>query len=250
MGVCVLSQVIAFVSGKGGTGKTSLCAAVATILSKQGHRVLCIDGDVGLRNLDIFLGLSQQNVLSFSDICRGDYPLSAAFVHPGFPNLSFLTAPANGSADELSQPSFEELLAQARSWFDFILLDGPAGLGQGMAAIATAADRCILTALPDPASIRCAERTGQELEKLGCKKVHLVVNRVYRDLLKALGMNIDDVMDEVGLPLLGIIPTDPNISIAAAKGKPLVQYSHLGAVPAYKRIAKRLQGQPVPVANR
>lgn len=250
MGVYILGEVIAFVSGKGGTGKSSLCAAVATSLAKDGCRVLCIDADVGLRNLDIFLGLSQNNTLSLLDICVGYYPLSAALVHPQFPCLSFLTAPANGSIGDIPLEKLEELLEAARFQFDYILLDGPAGLGEGMQTVVKFCDRCILTTIPDPASIRCAERAGQELEKMGVKNVRLVVNRVYHSLMKALGMDIDDVMDTVGLPLLGIVPSDPDVSFAAAKGKPIIQYSHTGAAAAYKRIAKRIQGKPVPVANR
>lgn len=246
----ILGEVIAFLSGKGGTGKTSLCAAVATILAQQGRRILCIDGDVGLRNTDIFLGLSQNDALSFLDICRGDYPLSAALVHPQYPCLSFLTAPANGTASDIPLSRFEMLLQQARRQFDFVLLDGPAGIGDGMAAMAKFADRCILVTLPDPASIRNADRAGQELEKLDAKNVKLVVNRVYNDLMKALDMNIDDVMDAVGLPLLGVVPSDPNVNFAASKGKPIIQYSRFGACAAYRRIAKRIQGMPVPVANR
>lgn len=248
--MCGLGEVIAFVSGKGGTGKTSLCAALATILAKSGQRVLCIDGDVGLRNLDIFLGLPQAEALSFQEVCRGDYSIRSAFVHPHYPNLSFLTAPANGSAADISSRQFRDMLALAEKEYQFILLDGPSGIGPGMELMATAAHRCILTALPDPASIRNAERAGQELEKMGCTNIRLVVNRVFNDLLKALDMNIDDVMDAVGLPLLGVVPSDPNISLAAAKGKPIIEYSRLGATAAYKRIAKRIQGHSVPVANR
>lgn len=245
-----MGEIITFVSGKGGTGKTSLCAAIGTMLAKNGKKVLCIDGDVGLRNLDIFLGIPQAEALSFLDICVGYYPLSAAFVHPQFPSLLFLTSPANASIDDIPLDKFTEILEAARWQFDYILLDGPAGIGSAMKAMAKPADLCILTTLPDPASIRCAERAGQELEKLGCKNVRLVVNRVYNDLMKALNMNIDDVMDQVGLPLLGIVPSDPNINFAAAKGKPIIQYSRMGAVSAYKRITQRLQGRPVPVANR
>lgn len=250
MGVYDLGEVIAFVSGKGGTGKTSLCAALGTMLAKSGRRVLCIDCNVGLRSLDIFLGLSQVEALSFLDICRGSYPLNAACVHPQYPCLSFLTAPVNSTADQISPTEFEQMLEQARHDFEFILLDGPSGVDRGMTMVSQAADRCIVTTLPDAASIRCAERASQTLENLGCQNVRLVVNQVQTDTLKALNMDIDDIMDTVGLPLLGVIPRDLNISIAAAKGKPFLQYSRLGAAPAYKRIAKRLQGQPVPVANR
>ncbi len=246
----ILGEVIALVSGKGGTGKTALCAAIATTLAQGNRRVLCIDTDVGLRNLDIFLGIPQTDALSFLDICRGYYPLSAALIHPQFSNLSFLTAPANGSIEDVPMENFRALLEQARKQFDFIFLDGPSGIGPGMTMAATLADRCILTTLPDPASIRNAERTGQELEKLGCRNVRLIINQLSPEMLKAMDMTIDDVMDAVGLPLLGFVPTDANICFAAAKGKPYIQFSRRGAIAAYQRISKRIQGLPAPVAVR
>lgn len=244
-----MGEVLTFVSGKGGTGKTALCAALATILAKSGRRVLCIDGDVGLRNLDVFLGLAQTEALSFLEVCRGDYPLSAALVHPKYPCLSFLTAPANGDATHISADLMQHMLCTARQQFEFIFIDGPAGIGPGMSTLAKLADRSVLVTLPDPASIRNAERAAQELEKLGCSS-RLVVNRVYGELLKAMNMNIDDIMDAVGLPLLGVVPSDPNVNFAAAKNLPILQYSRQGACAAYRRIAKRIQGQPVPVSYR
>lgn len=243
-----MGEVIGFVSGKGGTGKSALCAGIATSLATAGKRVLCIDADAGLRNLDIFLGLSGVEALSLLDIAGGSYPLSAAAVHPKYPCLSFLTAPVNCGARDI--PSLEKMLTQARENFDFILMDGPAGIGDGLRLVAEAADKCILVTLPDPASLRSADRCAQELEKMGAANCKMVVNRVFSDLMKAMGMTIDDMMDQVGLPLMGIVPTDPNISLAAATGKPLIQYTHFGAAAAYKRIAKRIQGLPVPLPNR
>lgn len=244
-----MGEAIGFVSGKGGTGKTSLCAGIATVLAKSGKRVLCIDSDVGLRNLDIFLGLSGEEALSFLDVCSGNYSLSSASVHPLYPNICFLTAPVNCAPEDISPQAFGEFLLKAKSEFDFVLMDGPAGIGEGMRLVAEAADRCILVTLPDPASIRSADRTAQELEKLGVKNVRMVVNRVFNEVMKAMGKNIDDVMDDVGLPLLGVVPTDPNISYAAAQGKPLLKYSHFGATGAYKRIAKRILGLNVPISR-
>lgn len=243
-----MGEVIGFVSGKGGTGKSALCAGIATCLAQSGKRVLCIDADVGLRNLDIFLGLNGVEALSVLDVASGNYPLTAATVHPKFPCLSFLTAPVNCTARDI--PSLEPMLHQARENYDFILIDGPAGLGDGLRLVAQDADRCVVVTLPDPASLRSADRAAQELEKMGAQNCKLVVNRVFSDLMRAAGKTIDDMMDEVGLPLLGIVPSDPNISLAIATGKPLIQYSHFGAATAYKRIAKRIQGLPVPISNR
>ncbi len=245
-----LSEVISILSGKGGTGKTALCAGIATALASSGRRVLCIDMDVGLRNLDIFLGLNGVEVLSFLDLCSGNYPMSAISRLTQYPNLYFLTAPVNCTAEDIDTAEFGAFLTRAREKFDFILLDGPAGIGPGMVLAAQFADRCIVCTLPDPASLRSAGRTGEELEKMDCGNVRLVVNRVFSDLMKTMKMDIDDVMDTVGLPLLGVVPSDPNVSFAAAAGKPIDKYSRFGAAAAYKRIAKRILGLPVPISNR
>lgn len=250
VGVYILGEVIAFVSGKGGTGKSALCAALSCALAQSGRKVLAIDGDVGLRNLDIFLGLAQSDALSFGDICSGYYPFSAALTHPQYPDLSFLTAPANGSFLDLPREKLMQMVENARWQYDFVLLDCPSGIAQGVATLAQSADRCILVTTADPAAIRCAERTGQELEKLGCREVRLLLNRLQQAHLKAMHMTIDDVMDTVGLPLLGFVPEDENLSLAAVKGKPYLKYSRKGAAVACLRITKRIQGLPSPIAVR
>ena len=144
-----MGEAIAILSGKGGTGKTSVCAAVATALSQRDCKVLCIDCDVGLRNLDISLGLTAQPALSFLDICEERYTLDALAPHPQFPNLYFLTAPMNRSADEIDGDSFGELVLLARQRFDYVLLDAPAGVDAGFRLAAVKADRILpLFAMP------------------------------------------------------------------------------------------------------
>lgn len=244
-----MGEVISFLSGKGGTGKTALCAGIATTLAQSSKQVLCIDCDLGLRNLDIFLGMEGVEALSLLDVCSGNYPLSACATHPKFPTLRFLTAPIHCDFSDIDPVQLQHLLTQARAEFDFIFLDGPAGVGAGLALLAENADRNVVVTLPDPAAIRCADRCAQELEKLEAKNCRLVVNRLYGDLLKTMGKTIDDIMDEVGLPLLGIVPTDPNVSLAAAAGKAMIKYSHFGATAAYKRIAKRILGLNVPISR-
>ncbi len=243
-----MGEAIAILSGKGGTGKTSVCAALSTALASLGKHILCIDCDVGLRNLDISLGLSQMETLSFLDVCRGDYLLERAAKHPDFPNLSFLTAPVNCLAEDVEPQSFGDLVRQAKGRFDYVFLDAPAGMEAGFRLAAQNADRCVLVTGSDPASVRDAGRTGQMLELLGKKNVRLVVNRIRPKMVAAMKKTIDDVMDEAGLPLLGIVPEDPDVTFAAAFGEPLLKYSKKGdATAAFKRIAKRIHGIPVPI---
>lgn len=243
-----MGEVIAVLSGKGGTGKTSICAGVATALAKEGLRVLCIDCDVGLRNLDISLGLTDTAMLSFLDVCQGGYAIEQAVSHPMFPSLSFLTAPVNRTADQIDPGSFGKMIRAAREEFDYIFLDAPAGVEAGFRLVAGCANRFLLVTGSDPASIRDAARTGQMLELMGKTDVRLIVNRINPKLASTISVTVDDVMDDAGLPLIGIVPEDYNMILAAAFGKPLLGYTKKGAAAACRRIAARIEGIRVPIS--
>ena len=242
-----MGELIAVLSGKGGTGKTSVCAGIAEALALSGERVLCIDCDVGLRNLDIALGLSQFSTLSFLEVCRDGYSLDMATVHPIYPRLSFLTAPMNCTADAIDPLAFAELLEQARRMFSYVLLDAPAGLEAGFQLAARFADRIIRVTGPDPAAIRDAARAGEVLELMGKGNVRLIVNRISKKMNSVMNLTVDDIMDQAGLPLLGLVPEDPAVILAAAYRQSLLGYTRKGAAAACKRIAKRIQGLKVPV---
>ena len=242
-----MGELIAILSGKGGTGKTSVCAGIAEALALQDKTVLCIDCDVGLRNLDIALGLSQIGALSFQDVCSGNYTLDQATRHSVYPGLSFLTAPVNCTPDEVDKEAFGEMLQQARQLFDYVLLDAPAGIEVGFQLSAAYADRVILVTSADPAAIRDASRASDVLEAMGKKNVRMILNRVNERMISAMGITVDDIMDQSGLPLLGLVPEDENVPLAAAFRQPLLGYEKKGAAAACKRIAKRIQGNFVPV---
>ena len=246
-----MGELIAVLSGKGGTGKTSVCAAVATALADSGSRVLCIDCDVGLRNLDISLGLSDVASLSFLEVCRGDYRLSQATVHPLYPSLSFLTAPMSCGAEAIDSEAFGRMIRDARQVYDYIFLDAPAGVDTLFRLTARFADRCIVVTGAGPAAVRDAARTGQLLELMGKTNVRLIVNRVTAKMASAMDVTVDDVMDEAGLPLLGVVPEDLHVTLAAAMGTPLLKYKPRGAAAkACRRIANRIQGLPEPMGVR
>ena len=219
-----MGEVLAVLSGKGGTGKTSVCAGLATALAREGKRVLCVDCDVGLRNLDISLGLTDSGALSFLDVCEGGYSLEQAAVHPLYPSLRFLTAPVNRPVQEISQTAFSQMLRQARTQFDYIFLDAPAGVDAGFYLIAQPADRFLLVTGPGPAAVRDAARVADLLELMGKGNTRLIVNRVSRKMLRTVGTTIDDVMDTAGLPLIGVVLEDPRVTLAASFGQPLLQY--------------------------
>ena len=242
-----MGELIAVLSGKGGTGKTSVCAGIAEALAQLGEKVLCIDCDVGLRNLDIALGISQMGALSFVDVCSGGYPLDKATQHPLYPGISFLTAPVSMAVEDVDPDAFYAMLESARSRYSYILLDAPAGLDAGFRLAARFADRIILVTGADPASIRDASRAADVLELMGKGNVRMIINRVNPKLVEAMGVTVDDVMDQSGLPLLGLVPEDENVILSAAFRKPLLKNNKKGAAAACRRIAKRIQGNLVPV---
>lgn len=242
-----MGELIAILSGKGGTGKTSLCAGIAEALAQQGEKVLCIDCDVGLRNLDIALGISQIGGLSFLDVCSGGYGLDMATVHPEYPNISFLTAPVTCPVEDIDPAAFSKMLTAARSKFSYILLDAPAGIETGFKLAARFADRVILVTGADPASIRDASRAADVLETMGKDNIRMIINRVQPKLFEAMNVTVDDIMDQSGLPLLGIVPEDQKVILSAAFRQPLLGYGKKGAAAACKRIAKRIRGLYVPV---
>ena len=245
-----MGELIAVLSGKGGTGKTSLCAGIATALAQSGETVLCIDCDVGLRNLDISLGLTEAGALSFMEVCRREYDLSQVAHHPEFPSLAFLTAPVNCRAEDVDPEAFGQMLNRAKTQFSYVFLDAPAGLDAGFLLCANFADRCILVTCSEPAAVRDSARTGQQLEAMGKRDVRLVVNRINKKLFDTMAVTVDDVMDQAGLPLLGVVPEDANVVLAAAFETPLLRYTKKGAAAACRRIAKRIKGLPEPISVR
>ena len=242
-----MGTAVMVTSGKGGTGKTSLTAGVASCLAALGHRVLCIDLDIGLRNLDIALGLSDVAVMDFSDVMEHRCPLlTAVTAHPDIRGLFLLTAPLKLEDPDLK--TFRSMIEDAKEYFDFVFLDCPAGLGAGFRLAMTAADRAVLVSATDPAALRDAQRTVSELVG-SINELHLVMNRVQPRLMDQLRTSIDSAMDTAGLPLLGVVPEDPSVTVAATTGEPLVLMTYKGAAPAYLNIARRLLGQRTPLLH-
>ena len=240
-----MGTVSAITSGKGGTGKTSITGGVAASLALMGRRVLCIDMDVGLRNLDISLGLNDRAMMDFADVALGRCPLARAAVeHPDIKGLSLLTAPMTLPAS-LTPDKVRALMKEARTGYAHILIDSPAGLGAGFRLATCGVDRAIVVSTNDASSLRDAQRTVAELEEL--RLIHLVMNRIQTKLLRKLRTTIDDAMDAAGLPLIGVVPEDPQVILCANLGRPLATQSRRGAALACWNIARRLEGHRVPI---
>ena len=232
-----MPQVIAFTSGKGGMGKTALTAALAWALACSGRKVLCIDCNDGTGDLDAYLGLGQLPDLTYPEVCRGMYPLSSATACLNHNHFRFLAAPLRDA--QVTETEMAQLLREARQQFDYILLDDPKY---------DLADSWVLVTHPNPAAIRGARRKADALEILGARDVRLIVNAIDPKQMASMGLNVDDVMDQVGLGLLGIVPLDPEFTLSCAAGQPLRSKKRAGL--AVERICRRILGHHTPIPNR
>lgn len=231
-----MAEVIAFTSGKGGMGKTVLCAAIGISLACSGHSVLCIDCNDVMGDLIAYLGVSQMQCLNYEEVCRGHYSLRQA-THSHY-NLQVLASPNQKS--DITEAEMAALLQTARQEYDYILLDDPAF---------PLADRWVVVTQPNPAAIRGASRRADALDLQGATDIRLIVNAIDPKQMAALGLNVDDVMDRVGLPLLGIVPVDPGFTKACASSL-LIYTGRRRTVQAVDRIASRIQGIQTAVPSR
>lgn len=243
-----MGVAIAVVSGKGGTGKTSLVGGIGASLAALEKRVLCLDMDLGLKNLDITLGMVDETAMDFTDVTSRRYNLKqSAAEHPEIPGLYLLTSPLSIRPSEVDERTFSAMLRKIRRKFHYCLIDAPAGLGDGFSLAAKYADMAIVTATIDLASQRGAGLARQALERMGIKKSYLVVNRAVPKMMSKAGLNIDDMMDTVGLPLLGVVPEDSAVFEAASSGTAIALFNKKRALLAYANIARRITGQRVPL---
>ena len=242
-----MSEVIVVTSGKGGVGKTTTTANVGTGLAMLNKKVVLIDTDIGLRNLDVVMGLENRIVYNLVDVVKGNCRAKQAMIKDKkYPNLFLLPCAQAGDKNSVTPEEMKALTDELRKEFDYIILDCPAGIEQGFMNAIAGADRAIVVTMPEVSAIRDADRIIGLLEANEKKRADLVINRIRMDMVKrGEMMSIDDVVEILAIDLIGAIPDDENIVVATNNGEPLVGDNSL-AGQAYMNICRRVTGENVP----
>ena len=249
-GLVPIGTCIVVTSGKGGTGKTTTVGAVSSCLAALGHKTLCIDCDIGLKNLDMVLGLTDFATTDFSDVLSGALSLKEAVLeHPVIKNLSFLSAPTTLTPDEIDEKLWAALIKEAKDTYDYCIIDCPAGIGRGFSLAARHADMAIVVATGDGVTLRCCQRTVQELKALGLTNIRLLMNKVKPKRFKFTRSTIDDAIDIVGAQLLGVVSEDESVVLSAASETPLALYDSKRAAEQFLRAAYRIKGVHLPLGK-
>ncbi len=241
-----MSEVIVITSGKGGVGKTTTTANVGTGLAKEGKKVVLIDTDIGLRNLDVVMGLENRIVYNLVDVIEGNCRIKQALIKDKrYPNLYLLPSAQTRDKTSVSPEQMSKLTKELKEEFDYILLDCPAGIEQGFKNAIAGADRAIVVTTPEVSAVRDADRIIGLLEANEINKTELIVNRLRADMVKRGDMmSSDDVVEILAVDLLGVVPDDESIVVSTNQGEPLVGSKSL-AGQAYENICHRIMGEEV-----
>lgn len=242
-----MGEVIVVTSGKGGVGKTTTTANVGTGLAMLEKKVVLIDTDIGLRNLDVVMGLENRIVYNLVDVIEGNCRIRNALIKDKrYPNLYLLPSAQTRDKNSVTPEQMRKLADELREEFDYILMDCPAGIEQGFQNAIAGATKALVVTTPEVSAVRDADRIIGLLEANEMKETYLVVNRLRMDMVKRGDMmSSEDVMEILAVDLIGVVPDDENIVISTNQGEPLVGFdSQAGR--AYMNIARRLTGEEVP----
>ena len=245
------ARVIVITSGKGGVGKTTTTANIGAALAEKGHKVLLIDTDIGLRNLDVVMGLENRIVYDLIDFIEGRCRISQALIKDKrCQNLVLLPAAQIRDKNDVNVDQMKELISSLKDSFDYILIDCPAGIEQGFKNAIAAANEAVVVTTPEVSATRDADRIIGLLEAAGIKNPRLVINRLRIDMVKDKNMlSVEDILDILAVKLLGVVPDDENVVISTNKGEPLVYKGDSLAAKAFKNIASRIEGVEVPLLD-
>ncbi|MFI3230429.1 MAG: septum site-determining protein MinD [bacterium] len=243
-----MSEVIVITSGKGGVGKTTTSANLGAGLAIAGKKVAMIDADIGLRNLDVIMGLENRIVYDIVDVVEGNCRVKQALIKDKrYENLFLLPAAQTRDKDAVSPEQMQKLCDTLREEFDYIIIDCPAGIEQGFKNAIAGADRAFVVTTPEVSAVRDADRIIGLLEAHELNKPLLILNRIRIDMVKRGDMMaVEDVTEILAIGILGIVPDDESIVISANKGEPAITDQNSKAGQAYNNIVQRILGTDVP----
>lgn len=246
-----MGQVIVVTSGKGGVGKTTTTANLGTGLAMQQNKVLLLDADIGLRNLDLLLGLENRIVYDLVDVCNGHCKYKKALIRSKqFDNLYLLPAAQTKDKTAVRPDQMRDLCAELKLEFDYVLIDCPAGIEQGFQNAIAAADKSIIVTTPEMSALRDADRVVGLLEAAEKERPMLIINRYRPGMVKKGDMlAIDDMLEILAIDLLGVVPEDESIVVTTNRGEPAVLDRSSRAGEAYRNVVRRLMGEQVPIMN-
>jgi septum site-determining protein MinD len=244
-------RIITITSGKGGVGKTTATANLGVALALRGQRVVSIDADIGLRNLDVVMGLENRIVYDLVDVVEGRCRLRQAMVRDKrLPELYLLPAAQTRDKTAVQPEQMVEVCEDLRSSFDFILIDSPAGIEQGFRNAIAPADEAVIITTPEVSAVRDADRIIGLIEAAEKEPMRLVLNRLRPEMVKREDMlSIEDVLDVLAITLLGVVPEDEEIIVATNRGRPLAMDGRSRAGQAFNNIARRILGEDVPLMS-
>ena len=242
---------IVITSGKGGVGKTTTTANIGTALASIGKKVVVVDGDTGLRNLDVLMGLENRIVYTLMDVIEGRCRLKQALIKDKrFSNLCLLPTAQTKDKDDISTSDMLKIVNELKEEFDYVLIDSPAGIEQGFENAVIGADRAVVVVNPEITSVRDADRVIGKLDAKGLEDHAVVVNRLNYEMTKKGDMlDVSDIIETLSVKLLGVVPDDRNITVSTNKGEPIVLEEGSKAGKAFKNIANRINGEDVPLLD-
>ncbi|MDD6815276.1 MAG: septum site-determining protein MinD [Firmicutes bacterium] len=237
-----MGKVIVVASGKGGTGKTTMVANLGATLAMEGYRTLVIDMDMGLRNLDLYLGLESNVVYDVSDVMNGVCRIKQALIKDkSFPGLYLMAASPKKADGEITPLHMKVLCEKLKEQFDYIIVDGPAGIDDGLAVASAGAEMAVVVVSPDYAAARDGEMVRLVLKEMGIEKVGFIVNKLNMEMIrKGFAPDVSEIVRGFQRELLGVIQSDENISISTNLGVPVVFMRETYIADNFRKISRRI----------
>ncbi|MDD2497422.1 MAG: septum site-determining protein MinD [Desulfitobacteriaceae bacterium] len=246
-----MGEVLVITSGKGGVGKTTATANIGTGLALMGKKIVMVDTDIGLRNLDVVMGLENRIVYDIVDVVQGNCRLKQALIKDKrFENMYLLPAAQTKDKTAVSEEQMKNLSDNLKTEFDYIVIDCPAGIEQGFKNAIAGAEKAVVVTTPEVSAVRDADRIVGLLESSGLREPKLIINRIRPQMVKKGDMmSMEDIIEILAVDLLGVVPDDESVVVSTNRGEPAVMDKASRAGQAFRNISQRITGEEIPLMN-